>query len=119
MIKTTCEEQRKVAESIRASTCSGEYLDKTIVKAIYGTFGDSAYPIGSILAALIDPTCHIVIKDSDSDHTDEPHYICSRCGKEGIDVYEREDYTLEGIISHSDYCSCCGARVVDVVTRMD
>lgn len=64
------------------------------------------------LADLIDPTCHIMLKPSDSDFNDEPHYLCSRCGKEGIDVYERNDYTLAGIIDHANYCSYCGARVV-------
>lgn len=64
------------------------------------------------LADLIDPTCHIVLKPSDSDFNDEPHYLCSRCGKEGIDVYERDDYTLARIVDHANYCSCCGARVV-------
>lgn len=66
------------------------------------------------LADLIDPTCHIVLKPSDSDFNDEPHYLCSRCGKAGIDVYERDDYTLAGIVDHSRYCSNCGARVVSV-----
>ena len=65
------------------------------------------------LADLIDPTCHIVLKPSDSDFSDEPHYFCSKCGKEGIDVYERNDYTLAGIVDHANYCSYCGARVVD------
>lgn len=64
------------------------------------------------LADLIDPTCHIVLKPSDSDFNDEPHYLCSRCGKAGIDVYERDDYTLGGIVDHANYCSYCGARVV-------
>lgn len=64
------------------------------------------------LADLIDPTCHIVLRQSDSDFTDEPHYMCSRCGKESIYVYERNDYTLAGIVSHAPYCSNCGARVV-------
>lgn len=118
-MKTTCDDQRRVAESLRASTYSGEYLDKAVFKAIYGTMGEMPYPIGSVLADLIDPTCHIELRYGDSDHTDEPHYICSRCGKEGIDVYERKDFTLEGIISHSDYCSCCGARVVDFTIRME
>lgn len=58
-------------------------------------------------------TCHIVLKPSDSDFTDEPHYLCSNCGKEAVYVYERRDYTLEGIVSHARYCSNCGARVVD------
>lgn len=65
------------------------------------------------LADLIDPTCHIVLEPSDSDFNDEPHYLCSRCGEEGIDVYERNDYTLAGIVDHANYCSYCGARVVD------
>ncbi len=65
------------------------------------------------LADLIDPTCHIVLRQSDSDITDEPHYLCSRCGKEAVYVYERRDYTLAGIVSHARYCSYCGARVVD------
>lgn len=64
------------------------------------------------LADLIDPTCHIVLRQSDSDFTDEPHYLCSRCGKEAVYVYERRDYTLAGIVSHARYCSYCGARVV-------
>lgn len=64
------------------------------------------------LTDLIDPTCHIVLKPSDSDFNDEPHYLCSRCGKEGIDVYERVDYTLAGIVDHANHCSYCGARVV-------
>ena len=29
-MKTTCDDQRKVAESLRASTYSGEYLDKAV-----------------------------------------------------------------------------------------
>lgn len=66
-----------------------------------------------VLADLIDPTCHIVLRQSDSDFTDEPHYMCSRCGKEAVYVYERRDYTLAGIVSHARYCSYCGARVVD------
>lgn len=65
-----------------------------------------------LLADLIDPTCHIVLKPSDSDFSDEPQYLCSRCGKAGIDVYERDDYTLAGIVDHAHYCSYCGARVV-------
>ena len=64
------------------------------------------------MADLIDPTCHIVLRQSDSDFTDEPHYMCSRCGKEAVYVYERNDYTLDGIVSHARYCSYCGARVV-------
>lgn len=32
--------------------------------------------------------------------------------KEGIDVYERNDYTLAGIVDHANYCSYCGARIV-------
>ena len=39
-MKTTCDDQRKVAESLRASTYSGEYLDKAVFKAIYGTMGE-------------------------------------------------------------------------------
>lgn len=65
------------------------------------------------LADLIDPTCHIMLRQSDSDLTDEPHYLCSRCGKEAVYVYERRDYTLAGIVSHARYCSYCVARVVD------
>ncbi len=72
------------------------------------TLGDS----WDILADLIDPTCHIVLKPSESDFSDEPHYLCSRCGKAGIDVYERDDYTLAGIVDHAHHCSYCGARVV-------
>ena len=62
------------------------------------------------VADLIDPTCHIKLRQSDSDLTDERHYICSRCGKE-IDVFKRRDYTLDGIVSHANYCKFCGARV--------
>lgn len=73
----------------------------------------SAQAVVELFADLTDPICHIVLRQSDSDFTDEPHYICSRCDKEGIDVYERDDYTLAGIVSHARYCSNCGARVVD------
>lgn len=106
------DERREVAARMRDSVLAGEYLDEAIVRAIYAVKGETKRPVGSVLADLIDPTCHIVLRQSDSDFTDEPHYLCSRCGKEAVYVYERSDYTLAGIVSHARYCSYCGARVV-------
>lgn len=114
----TSDERRDVAENLRNLTI-GHYikykeqfydlLEEELGFCDYYTSFDEVL---ERLADLIDPTCHIALKPSDSDFNDEPHYLCSRCGKEGIDVYERDDYTLAGIVDHARYCSNCGARVV-------
>lgn len=106
----------KYDERMRLSLCSFEPQD--VYEQAYHYLSDllDCLPDGksafTLLADLIDPTCHIVLRQSDSDFTDEPHYLCSRCGKEAVYVYERRDYTLAGIVSHARYCSYCGARVV-------
>jgi DNA-directed RNA polymerase subunit RPC12/RpoP len=112
----TSEERIKVAASMREARDSISFLPNTPVeqraydayKIIIACVGYERGNIFDILADLIDPTCHIVLKPSDSDFKDEPHYLCSKCGKEGIDVYE-----IAGIVCHARYCSNCGARVVD------
>lgn len=111
--------RREVAEMLRGLR-HRTYYSEEIVENIEETI-NIADPVNTfrepedvyeVLADLIDPTCHIVLRQSDSDFTDEPHYLCSRCGKEAVYVYERCDYTLAGIVSHARYCSYCGARVV-------
>lgn len=54
---------------------------------------DIAYSTCSVLADLIDPTCHVVPGDSDN-HA--PH--CSACG---------------AVLYVGPYCPHCGARVVE------
>lgn len=116
----TSDVRRDVAEQLRILrhiTYYSEEVVENICDAIniadpVNTFREPE-DIYECLADLIDPTCHIVLRQSDSDFTDEPHYLCSRCGKEAVYVYERRDYTLGGIVSHARYCSYCGARVVD------
>lgn len=103
-MKTTCEDQRKVAESLRASTYSGEYLDRAIFKAIYGTMGEVPYPIGFVLADLIDPTCHMV----DTDHEYEDSIRCDVC-----------QMTFNRPWEPFKFCPNCGARVVDFTIRME
>lgn len=109
------EKRREVAKWLRytaAESLGGESLQRALAR-IAGAKDTSWRGVLRRLADLIDrPTCHIVLKPSDSDFNDEPHYLCSRCGKAGIDVYERDDYTLAGIVDHAHYCSYCGARVV-------
>lgn len=117
----TSDERREAAENLREidkvwPTLADDLEEDPLrfgalaMAGILACVDDSA--VFRCLADLIDPTCHIVLKPSDSDFNDEPHYLCSRCGKEGIDVYERDDYTLAGIVDHARYCSNCGARVV-------
>lgn len=115
----TSDVRRDVAEQLRILrhiTYYREEVVENICDAIniadpVNTFREPE-DIYECLADLIDPTCHIVLRQSDSDFMDEPHYMCSRCGKEAVYVYERRDYTLAGIVSHARYCSYCGARVV-------
>lgn len=112
------DERRDVAENLRymdqyERICYKEQFFDELAETVVGF--EDYHDFGTViekLADLIDPTCHIVLKPSDSDFSDEPHYLCSRCGKEGIDVYERDDCTLAGIVEHAPYCSNCGARVV-------
>lgn len=118
--RSVADSRRRISERLRY--CSGFFCSDTF-EGFYARlnrclFGDNGWnrPDSDVfkrLADLMDPTCHIVLRYGDSDFTDEPHYVCSRCGREGIDIYERKDYTLEGIIDHANYCSYCGARVVD------
>ncbi len=54
-------------------------------------------------------TCHIEVKHSDSDYTDEPHWKCSECGAL-IPVYECDGNKP---IDYAKYCPNCGAKVVD------
>lgn len=55
---------------------------------------DIAYSTTSVLADLIDPTCHQVLEDETQ--------VCSECGG---DLDERYGW---------DYCPCCGARITEV-----
>lgn len=113
----TSEERREVAENIRHLTIGHyiQYKEQFFDELAEVMVGFEDYHDFDVvlekLADLIDPTCHIVLRQSDSDFMDEPHYMCSRCGKEAVYVYERRDYTLAGIVSHARYCSYCGARV--------
>lgn len=58
--------------------------------------------------------CHIVVKPSDSDYSDEWHFMCSECGCP-IDVCEIEtDIDGKPIpIRHASFCSNCGAEVIE------
>lgn len=118
-MQPTSEERREIAAKLRVLAYGERPTDECSVDAMYIALGlpfpraGIEYAAIGYLADLIDPTCHIVLRQSDSDFTDEPHYMCSRCGKEAVYVYERRDYTLAGIVSHARYCSYCGARVVD------
>lgn len=108
------DERREVAHQLQSASydsLGSESLQRALAR-ITGAKDTSWRGVLRRIADLIDPTCHIVLKPSDSDFNDEPHYLCSRCGKAGIDVYERDDYTLAGIVDHARYCSNCGARVV-------
>ena len=63
---------------------------------------DIAYSTTSVLADLIDPTCHAIEKG----HPDE-HHVCYGCNVCSFGWYESvndEPYR---------YCPHCGARVVD------
>lgn len=113
------EKRREVAERLRQMADARYAVEASRVARVlgleyeaYGTVVAFNSAAVQALADLIDLTCHIVLKPSDSDFNDEPHYLCSRCGKAGIDVYERDDYTLAGIVDHARCCSDCGARVV-------
>lgn len=117
-MRVTSDERRDIAEGLRYMSqyeriCYKEQFFDELAETVVGfeDYHDFDTVIEK-LADLIDPTCHIVLKPSDSDFNDEPHYLCSRCGEAGIDVYERNDYTLAGIVEHANYCSYCGARVV-------
>ena len=126
-MRTSDEKRREIAAELRAESERWRYYreddnvfcmsDHEFAEAILDDFGFNdmdmpAYEFFGQMADIIDPTCHIVLKPSDSDFSDEPQYLCSRCGKAGIDVYERDDCTLAGIVDCANHCSYCGARVV-------
>lgn len=62
--------------------------------------GDSMF---TVLADLIDPTCHIV-------RVDEWHYECSKCG---IELDDNDTDAMDSGAKPFDYCKSCGARVVE------
>ena len=55
-------------------------------------------------------TCRVETRQSDSDYTDEPHYVCSECGG-FIPVNERNPETKEPV-DMSKFCPNCGRVVV-------
>lgn len=100
----TSDERREVAARLRDSVNTGEYLDESVVNAILLTMGEVQRPIGSVLADLIDPTCHLVgtTLQTWTDGTHAFHHELS-CG-----------HTCETIWAKPpEYCDECGARVVD------
>lgn len=96
----TSEERQTIAEKLRESVQEGKYLDQSIGRAILSTMNsDEVYnlPIGSILADLIDPTCHMV----DTDHEYEDSIRCGVC-----------QMTFNRPWEPFKFCPNCGARVV-------
>ena len=74
--------------------------------------GESAF---TVIADLIDPTCHIVRVDDtyntpETGRVDEWHYECSKCG---IELNDRDTDTVYSGVKPFDYCPNCGARVVE------
>lgn len=55
-------------------------------------------------------TCRVEMRQSDSDYTDEPHYVCSECGG-FIPVNERDPET-KAPLNTSKFCPNCGRAVV-------
>lgn len=74
--------------------------------------GDSMF---TVLADLIDPTCHIVCVDDtyntpETGRVDEWHYECSKCG---IELDDNDMDAMDSGVKPFDYCKKCGARVVN------
>lgn len=74
--------------------------------------GDSMF---TVLADLIDPTCHIVCVDDtyntpETGRVDEWHYECSKCG---IELDDNDTDAMDSGAKPFDYCKNCGARVVE------
>ena len=99
----TSDERLEVAERLRDSVRTGEYLDVSVVKALYMTMGEVNRPVGSVLADLIDPTCEMDdagdVPASVKDNLNT--FFCSECG---APVYNDMS---------PSYCPYCGARVVE------
>ena len=55
-------------------------------------------------------TCKVKVLQSDSDYTDEPHYVCSECDRV-IPVYKRDPET-KAPVETSKFCPNCGRAVV-------
>ncbi len=73
--------------------------------------GDSIF---TVIADLIDPTCHIVRVDDtyntpETGRVDEWHYECSKCG---IELDDNDTDAMDSGAKPFDYCPNCGARVV-------
>ena len=55
-------------------------------------------------------TCKVEVRQSDSDYTDEPHYVCSECG--GFIPVNKRDPETKSPVDTSKFCPNCGRVVV-------
>lgn len=55
-------------------------------------------------------TCKVSMRRSDSDYTDEPHYVCSECG--GFIPVDEVDPATKMPVHWSKFCPNCGRAVV-------
>lgn len=60
-------------------------------------------------------TCKVKACQSDSDYTDEPHYVCSECG--GSIPVDEVDPVTKMPVHGSKFCPNCGRTVVGVQLR--
>lgn len=55
-------------------------------------------------------TCKVSMRQSDSDYTNEPHYVCSECG--GFIPVDEVDPATKMPVHGSKFCPNCGRAVV-------
>lgn len=113
-MKFTSEERSKIATRMRDAVCSGEYLDDSIIRAIYEAIGETKLPVGFIIADLVDPTCHMdaISTGEQADYECSEHIMhCSNCSAEFGYVLYSEDRGVS-MDDKPRFCPHCGARVV-------
>lgn len=62
-------------------------------------------------------TCRVKMRQSDSDYTDEPHYVCSECG--GLIPVNEIDPETKAPVDTSKFCPNCGRAVVGTSLKGD
>lgn len=101
-IITTIEQKRDGFEGMTYHEAAYRFWDMCR-RVRSATNADIANSTCSVLADLIDPTCHVVHSDTAAD--DE--LVCSECGAHLGAVLP----SIGAVLPH--YCPGCGARVVD------
>lgn len=65
--------------------------------------------VDKLIAACKGHVTHVKVRQSDSDYTDEPHYLCEECG--GHIPFIRLDDDGR-VVEASNYCPNCGRKVL-------